>query len=196
MGPNKTTEDEHEVQIHKKALNTDDPDQGNNTDSSTLGSAASSVTVSSDLWSAAYREAVDSFGDNIDIAILKGKNVALLFRELEAIDKDATKESAFLRGVGYLRDLQVPLERFKLALDLASPLTSIEPTSAAVFGVVRGVTAVSSQWTIPPLRECDIENRGVLTYVNIGRDKLFDCGLGVCETNRRDVRANLLYRRL
>lgn len=69
--------------------------------------------------------------------------MAHLFKELEEIDKEATKESAFLRGVEYLRSLQVPLERFKLALDLASPLTSIEPSAAAVFGVVSSVTAVS-----------------------------------------------------
>ena len=117
-------------------------------DGSSLASGASSLAVSSDLWSAAYREAVNSLGDDIDVAILKGKNVALLFRELEAIDKDVTEESAFLRGVRYLRELQVPLERFKLALDLASPLTDVEMASAAVFGVVRGVTAVSrpSTW--------------------------------------------------
>ena len=60
------------------------------------------------------------------------------------MEKDTTQESAFLRGVKYLQSLQVPLERFKLALDLASPLTSIEPTTATVFGVVKGVTAVSS----------------------------------------------------
>lgn len=102
------------------------------------------VIVSSDIWSTAYREAVDSLGKDINVAILKGENVAQLFRQLEEIDKEATQESAFLRGVRYLHSLQVPLERFKLALDLATPLTSIEPTAAAVFGVVRSVTAVSS----------------------------------------------------
>lgn len=100
--------------------------------------------VSSDVWSAAYREAVDSLGEGINVAIFKGENVAQLFRQLEEVDKEATQESAFLRGVRYLHSLQVPLERFKLALDLATPLTSIEPTAATVFGVVRGVTAVSS----------------------------------------------------
>ncbi|SPO01953.1 related to vegetatible incompatibility protein HET-E-1 [Cephalotrichum gorgonifer] len=114
---------------------------------STSGSSVThdvgSAIVPSDLWSAAYHEAVDSLGEDIDVAILKGNNVAQLFRELEEIDKNATKESAFLRGVEYLRSLQVPLERFKLALDLASPLTAAEPTTSAVFGVVRGVTAIA-----------------------------------------------------
>ena len=113
-------------------------------DRSTLGDDVGNVVVTSDLWSAAFREAVDSLGKDIDVAILEGKNVEQLFRDLEEIDKEATQESAFLRGVKYLHSIQVPLERFKLALDLASPLTSIEPTVTTVFGVLRSVTAVSS----------------------------------------------------
>jgi hypothetical protein len=45
--------------------------------------------------------------------------------------------------VRYLHSLQVPLDSFKLALDLVTPLTSIEPTAGMVFGIVKGVTAVS-----------------------------------------------------
>lgn len=109
-----------------------------------LGVSIQVSNVPSDLWSAAYREAVNNLGKDIDMAILKGDNVADLFKRLEKMDKDTTQESAFLRGVRYVQSLQVPLERFKLVLDLASPLTSIEPTTATVFGVVKGVTAVSS----------------------------------------------------
>jgi hypothetical protein len=99
--------------------------------------------VSSDLWSAAYREAVESFGKDVDAAILVGTNAAQLFAELEGIDKGTSQQSAFLRGVAYLRSIQVPLERFKLALDLASPLASLDPAASSVIGVVRSVTAVS-----------------------------------------------------
>jgi hypothetical protein len=106
--------------------------------------------VSSDLWSAAYREAVNGLGKDINVAILKGDNVAQLFKQLESLDKDASQDSVFLRGVRYLHSLQVPLERFKLALDLASPLTSMEPTVATVFGVVKSVTAVSPLTLTPP----------------------------------------------
>ena len=133
---------EAQIQIDQSALQTSDHEQ-NITDRSTLNDGIGSLVVSSDLWSAAYREAVHSFGNDIDVAILKGKHLAQLFRELEEIDKEATQESAFLRGVRYLHSIQVPLERFKLALDLASPLTSVEPTATTVFGVVRSVTAVS-----------------------------------------------------
>ena len=110
---------------------------------STLGDGIDVVILPPDIWSKAYDEAVKSFGKDINNVILKGENVAQLFRQLEEIDKEATQESVFLRGVKYLHSLQIPLERFKLALDLASPLTNIEPTAATVFGVVKSVTAVS-----------------------------------------------------
>ena len=44
------------------------------------------------------------------------------------------------------------VERFKLALDLTSPLAYAEPATGAVFGVVSGVTAVGSprKFSLPP----------------------------------------------
>jgi hypothetical protein len=110
---------------------------------STLDVEIDLAIVSSDLWSTAYREAVDSLGKDIHLTILKGENLAELFKQLEKIDKEVTQESVFLRGVRYLHSLQVPLDSFKLALDLVTPLTSIEPTAGMVFGIVKGVTAVS-----------------------------------------------------
>jgi hypothetical protein len=100
-------------------------------------------TASTDLWSAAYREAVESLQKEIDIATLKGKDAAHLFEELEHVAKEATHKSFFVRGMRYLQTLQVPLERFKDALDLATPLANLEPTAGTVLGVVRGLTAVS-----------------------------------------------------
>lgn len=112
-------------------------------DRSTLETNTGDSIVSSDLWSAAYREAVESLGKDIDVAIFVGSSAAQLFVELESIDKGTTQKSAFLRGVAYLRSIQVPLERFKLALDLASPLSNLDPAASTVIGVVRSVTAVS-----------------------------------------------------
>jgi hypothetical protein len=103
-----------------------------------------------DLWSRAYLAAVQSMGDDVDVAILKGDSIAQLFKELEEEHKDATGDSLFLRGVHYLRSIQVPLERFKLAIDLAAPLTAIEPTTSAVFSVIRDVTAVSNNSMVKP----------------------------------------------
>lgn len=123
-----------EAQIQERSLTTN---------RLTIDGEIDGAVVCSDLWSAAYREAVENLGEEIDIAILKGKNIEQLLRKLEEIERDVTQESAFLRGVKYLRSLQVPLERFKLALDLASPLANLEPAATTVFGVVRGVTAVS-----------------------------------------------------
>ncbi|KAK7224785.1 hypothetical protein V2G26_012788 [Clonostachys chloroleuca] len=106
-------------------------------------SATGTIAVSSDLWSAAYSEAVSSFGKDLDVAMLQGKNVEQLFKQLEDLDKDSTQQPAFQRGVGYLRSIQVPLERFKLALDLTSPLaTGLGPTTSVV-GAVRSVTAIA-----------------------------------------------------
>ena len=104
-----------------------------------------STVVSSDLWSDAYREAIDRLGNDLDVAILMGGSVAQLFRRLEEMNKDATQESAFLRGIAYLHSIQVPLEKFKLALDLAAPLSKLDPTATAttVCGVLSSVTAVS-----------------------------------------------------
>ncbi|KAL4920386.1 hypothetical protein BDW62DRAFT_16755 [Aspergillus aurantiobrunneus] len=107
------------------------------------GDEVDSATIPSDLWSTAYQEAVNGMKDEIDVTILEGKSIEQLFRELDNVEKQATSESAFVRGVNCLRSLQVPLEKFKLALDLASPLTSLEPTTNTVFGVVRGVTAIA-----------------------------------------------------
>ncbi|KAF2472361.1 uncharacterized protein BDR25DRAFT_341809 [Lindgomyces ingoldianus] len=121
----------------------DDASIENSTNRSSVGDDISSVAVTSDLWSAAYREAVESLGKDIDVAILVGSNAAQLFKELEELDKEASKDSAFVRGVAYLRSIQIPLERFKLALDLASPLSTMEPVATTVIGVVRSVTAIA-----------------------------------------------------
>ncbi|KAL1794606.1 hypothetical protein ACET3X_006422 [Alternaria dauci] len=113
------------------------------TDGSTLADDVGNVTNHTDLWSAAYREAVESLGKDIDLAILKGSSTAQLLERLEDIDKEANQESVLLRGIAYLRSIQVPLERFKLALDLASPLSNLDPTASTVLGVVRSVTAIA-----------------------------------------------------
>ena len=60
-----------------------------------------SITGRSGIWSAAYREAINSLGEDLDVAILMGNNATQLFKELEAIDNDASQHSAFLRGVAY-----------------------------------------------------------------------------------------------
>lgn len=136
-----TIDDGAHTQMNQSAVHASHPHQ-KSVHRSTRGNDIGSIGGSSDLWSAAYREAIDSLGDSLNVAILKGSNAAQLLKELEEIDKDATQESAFLRGVEYLRSIQVPLERFKLALDLASPLSKLDPTASTVFGVVSSVTAV------------------------------------------------------
>jgi hypothetical protein len=144
----------------KELTDTRDGDTGIQTDQSTLpwnsreqnvtndglarGENTSRVIAAPDIWSAAYREAVESLGEETAIEALKGKDIAQLFQELENTEKEVACRSAFSKGVRYLQTLQIPLERFKQALDLAVPLASLEPTATTVVGVVRCVTAVSS----------------------------------------------------
>jgi hypothetical protein len=164
------------------------------TDRSALGDGDSSTDHYTDLWSAAYREAVDSFGKGIDVAILKGSSAAQLLEKLEDVDKEATQESVFLRGVAYLRSIQVPLERFKLALDLASPLGSLDPTASTVLGVVRSVTAVSLFQ--PAIMSMDMRISPLLTLLNIDCYKLCNGRSGICKADRRNAGADFLHRRL
>ncbi|KAJ5469732.1 hypothetical protein N7539_009350 [Penicillium diatomitis] len=107
------------------------------------GGESGSVDISSGLWSAAFREAVEGLREDIDIATLKGKDAAQLLKDLEDVAKEATQTSMFWKGLKYLQTLQVPLQRFKDVLDLASPLANLEPTAATVVGVVRGLTAIA-----------------------------------------------------
>lgn len=95
---------------------------------------------STDLWSAAYREAVSSFGEEVKSVILQSERIEKLFTSLEEANEKLAGDSLFRRGV---QRLQAPLRNFKLALDIASPLTSIEPTASTAVGVVSTVTAVS-----------------------------------------------------
>ncbi|KAL8760990.1 MAG: hypothetical protein Q9184_002842 [Pyrenodesmia sp. 2 TL-2023] len=94
---------------------------------------------STDLWSAAYREAVSSFGEEVKAVISKGERIEKLFTSLEETNEKAVGDSLFRRGV---QRLQAPLRNFKLALDMAKPLASIEPTASTAVGVVSSVTAL------------------------------------------------------
>lgn len=98
---------------------------------------------SPDVWSFAFREALNSVGSDIDVAILQGENATTLLKGLQDLDRESSQESAFRRGVEHLQRLKIPLETIKLALDIATPVAAIEPTASMAIGVVRSVTAVS-----------------------------------------------------
>ncbi|KAL8927590.1 MAG: hypothetical protein Q9172_001300 [Xanthocarpia lactea] len=93
-----------------------------------------------DLWSAAYREAFSSLGEEEKSMISKGESIEKLFMTLEKTNEEFAGDSLFRRG---LRRLQAPLTNIKLALDIASPLAAIEPTASTAVGVVQSVTAVA-----------------------------------------------------
>ncbi|MCJ1435357.1 hypothetical protein MMC27_004729 [Xylographa pallens] len=184
--PATTRADEPQIQPDQSTLQTSDFEK-NSANRSTIDIDIDSVVVYSDLWSAAYREAVHNLGKDIDVAILKGKNVAQLFTELEEIDKEATQESVFLRGVKYLHSIQVPLERFKLALDLASPLTSIEPTATTVLGVVRCVTAIAISFA-----SADLEFAKQIGEMLEQISYIDDCDTLGQKTNKKDIHKALV----
>ncbi|KAL8901698.1 MAG: hypothetical protein Q9207_005067 [Kuettlingeria erythrocarpa] len=98
------------------------------------------ANASTDLWSTAYREAVGSFEEEVQTIISKGERIEELFKRLEENNETVTDESLFRRGA---RRLQAPLRNFKLALDMARPLASIEPTASTAVGVVTSVTAIA-----------------------------------------------------
>lgn len=116
----------------------------NEVDDAIAGICIETGVISSDLWSAAYREAVDNLGKDFNPAVLSGDNILKLFKQLEKLDEDTMQESVFLRGVRYLRSIQVPLECFRLALDVATPLASTQPPVGMAVGIVKSVTAVSA----------------------------------------------------
>ena len=99
-----------------------------------------------DLWSAAYREAVLELGEEVEGVILKSENIETLLLNLRGTSDEVVDDSTFWRGV---RRLQTPLKNFKLALDLASPLASIQPAASTAVGIVSCVTAVSSSFRRP-----------------------------------------------
>ncbi|CAI7655744.1 unnamed protein product [Penicillium pancosmium] len=171
--PNDAENDEAEIQLGHMAPNQGSFEQNLTTDR--LLNCASSATVSTDIWSAAFREAVESLGEEIDVIALRGKNITQLFRDLEDIQKGETHDSAFWRGVKYLQSLRVPLETLKLALDLASPLSSLEPTAATVVGVIRSVVAVMS--ALEPIKTfilMKLQQKTTLTHVRTDRHQLLN----------------------
>lgn len=107
-----------------------------------VSNGADVMITSTDLWSAAFREAINTLEPRMDVACITGKTVEQLFDNLRDIEKSATECSMFRRGLEHLRSAKGPLENFKVALDLANPLIAFEPTAATVFGIVRSVTAV------------------------------------------------------
>ncbi|KAI9652058.1 MAG: hypothetical protein M1831_007250 [Alyxoria varia] len=181
-----TGDDKARVRDDQSAHHASDPEQ-TSYERSALGDDFKTGVVSSDIWSAAFSEAIERLGDDIDVAILNGKSVEQLFRELEEIDTEATQESAFVRGLKYLNSIQVPLERFKLALDLASPLTSLEPTVTTVFGVVRSVTVIAIS-----LASADLEFAKQIGAMLEEISYIDDCDALGQKGNKKDIHKKIL----
>lgn len=111
-------------------------------DNPRLGNSSDVLVAPTDLWSAAFREAIGELEPTMDITQITGRTVEHLFRDLGTTSKSIDENSAFRRGLAHLRSVKGPLQNFKLALDLSDPLVTFEPTAATVIGIVRGVITV------------------------------------------------------
>jgi hypothetical protein len=111
-------------------------------DNPRLGRSSDVLIAPTDLWSAAFREAISTLEPTMDIAQITGKTVEQLFDNLGTTNKSIDENSAFRRGLAHLRSVKGPLQNLKLALDIADPLVSFEPAAATVVGVVKGAITV------------------------------------------------------
>ncbi|KAL8906672.1 MAG: hypothetical protein Q9171_006175 [Xanthocarpia ochracea] len=109
-------------------------------DSIAVGEKDTVAYEPTDLWSAAYREAFSSLGEEEKSMISKGESIEKLFMTLAKTNEELAGDSLFRRG---LQRLQAPLTNIKLALDIASPLAAIEPTASTAVGIVQSVTTVA-----------------------------------------------------
>lgn len=107
-----------------------------------LGRSSILTRASEDLWTATFREAIETFEPKLDIAQLADANVERIVHNLELIDRLNNDDLSFQRGLEHLRRVKGLLENLKLALNLAEPLLSFKPAAATVIGVVRSVTTV------------------------------------------------------
>ncbi|TPX15039.1 uncharacterized protein E0L32_004869 [Thyridium curvatum] len=96
---------------------------------------------SDDIWSAAYREAILTFDSSQRSLLLAGSRETF-FQLMENLQGDVGGGSTLSRGLLHMKG---PLERLNMALDVAKPLTSLEPTQAlsTAVGIVQTVIKAS-----------------------------------------------------
>jgi len=120
---------------------------GSQDDAQQHGDDYHSAPESKDPWTVAFRDAAKSLEDEVDVALLQGRKLEDLFRELELKEQTTAQDSIFWSGVERLKGIQLPLKILNIALDCANPLTRIEPTMSAVFGVISSASAVSQRYS-------------------------------------------------
>lgn len=139
------------------------------TDVETIATPSAPIDgTDSDIWSAAYGEAVRGFNAKVKNLSITGNKIADLLQGLKE-SSDNLNDSLFSRG---LRSLKTPLENLKLALDITSPVAALDPTfaTATATAAVKGVTAVNS-----PFYDVKVEKQfeeltvNELTYLDCGR---------------------------
>ncbi|KAM3457627.1 hypothetical protein MY3296_001059 [Beauveria thailandica] len=82
-------------------------------------------------------------GDDIDAAILAGKNAEHMFNELERLSKQVEENSAAIKGIKRLHAIKPSLEKLKFVVEAASPLGAINPAASTALGVVKSVATIA-----------------------------------------------------
>ncbi|SPO00078.1 uncharacterized protein DNG_02930 [Cephalotrichum gorgonifer] len=130
---------------HDAATVSEQPDSQNVVVVSRAGPDSTGGTVfkaeaDDDIWSVAYREAVERLDEDKREIVTKGERIDELFKRLRESDADNADHSLFRKG---LSKLQKPLQYVKLAVDLAQPLLALEPAAATATGAVKSFTVVA-----------------------------------------------------
>lgn len=95
--------------------------------------------VPSDLWSAAYKEAVGQVDQEIGTLVRSGRNLEELFQSLNEANELHKEESILRRG---MERIKKPMEYLQMILNVTSPAAGMNPASSVAFGVVQSVATV------------------------------------------------------
>ena len=148
-----TIDDEAYTQTDQSALHASRPEQ-NFVNRSTRGNDVDSITVSSDLWSAAYREAFDSLGDDIDVAILKGDSVAQLFKLREDMCGLCPSHHVHFRGVPV--PLRLSCRAMVQATEFLGPKGRRRPTLSQklvlLYAMLPAILSAALAFVLPQMR--------------------------------------------
>ncbi|KFA71991.1 hypothetical protein S40288_08082 [Stachybotrys chartarum IBT 40288] len=106
-------------------------------------------SVPSDLWSAAYKEAVGQVDQEIGTLVRSGRNLEELFQNLNEANELQKDESILRRG---MERIKKPMEYLQMILNVTSPAAGMNPASSVAFGVVQSVATLA-------IGVCGVEER-------------------------------------
>jgi hypothetical protein len=96
--------------------------------------------VGNDMWNNAFRRACECRSAEEREKLAQTTDIRDLFESLQKEDKEHEEASLFQRGVNMVGPV---LNRLNFLLNLADPVSSIEPSASSALAIVKMVTAVS-----------------------------------------------------